>query len=214
MFIFVDTEGTGLSSQGGYLSHCPITMSFVITDDALNKLEVKTIKSKPLSAAQWTSEAEAVHSITLADANRFQSGLKASHDVLRLLDKYKITSHNSTWVEHSLKLGDRMGFDLMFVLGLFVKHDLQFEFYKRINVSNSISTITLGKKAGYKQNKLDLWAKRLGLYLDHHNSESDALMCYEIFKHLGGTSESKRNDLHFGKQGSGTNRVVEQWFQC
>ncbi len=184
MKIFCDVETTGLNYSGGYLSHCPIVLAFIITSDNLEKIDSFVINSRHLSREKWSYESQDIHGISEHEALGFQSPLDSCKYLLERLDFNSVTCNNSLWVEHSLKQGDRMGFDLQFTLGMFVKQDMQFDFYKYININNSESTVMLGKKAGYKKNSLDLWSERISIKLNHHNAESDVNLCYETYKYL------------------------------
>lgn len=56
--------------------------------------------------------------------------------------------------------------------------------FKVIHPQHLVSTVKMGRDAGYKKNRLNEWAERLNLKLDHHNAESDTLACLEVYKHL------------------------------
>lgn len=53
-----------------------------------------------------------------------------------------------------------------------------------INHGGLISTIVMGRKLGYKGNRLPDWAIRLGFGLNHHDAESDTYGAYYVYKYL------------------------------
>lgn len=190
-YIFCDTETTGLNSFGGWIGNDPITLSFIIADDALNIKHRETFKSRPYSKDIWSEESEAVHGIGYDDASKFQSQHDACVKILTMFDKF-YDGKAFQWVEHSLKFNGKLGFDLLFTYAMFMKQDLQYDFYKYVDIDNSISTVNLGKKAGYTKNNLALWSEKLDFNLNHHDAESDVEMCYVLFKHL--TKQGEVND--------------------
>lgn len=63
--------------------------------------------------------------------------------------------------------------------------EMVFAFWKLFHPDESfISTVMMGREAGYQKNRLPEWAERLKFVLDHHNAMSDTLCCLEVFKKL------------------------------
>lgn len=63
--------------------------------------------------------------------------------------------------------------------------EMVWAFWKLFHPDESfLSTVMMGREAGYKTNRLPDWAERLNFVLDHHNAMSDTLCCLEVFKKL------------------------------
>lgn len=63
--------------------------------------------------------------------------------------------------------------------------EMVWQFWKLFHPEESfISTVNMGREAGYKTNRLPEWAERLRFILNHHDAMSDTLCCLEIFKKL------------------------------
>lgn len=179
--LFCDVETTGFN----WLSHCLLTWSGIVTDENLNILAKKKINFRPHGIETWSDEAEEVHGISYYEAMAFPERRKSCIDVLHFLKPFK---HEDNWpltfIEHSLQ-----NIDINFTIGTFVKENLEFSLYKVIKLPHHQSTIKMARKAGYKKNSLDEWAKRIGFNLEHHDSDSDAMACLETYRYL------TRNDL-------------------
>jgi len=178
--IFVDVESTGFAYNGGSMKNDLLTWSALITDEKLNIVDKTTIKSKPTSKENWSYEAEEIHKITYHEALRFDKPELACEKILDFLTPYAHT-HNwpLMWIEHSLNW-----IDFKFTRGIFYRYGDQFKLNRFISEKYRKSTIHLARELQYRENKLDNWAKRINFELDHHNSESDAMACYEVYKFL------------------------------
>lgn len=71
-----------------------------------------------------------------------------------------------------------------------------YEIIHKNNRTPLISTVQMGRKAGYKKNRLDLWAERIGFNLKHHDDESDTYCALEVYKYL----LNQNSSLEFKKE--------------
>jgi DNA polymerase III alpha subunit (gram-positive type) len=170
--LFNDVETTGFD----YLRNDVIVWSGVVTDLELNVLAKKTIKIKPYS--QKFYGAEKIHGISYQEAFHFMPLRQAVFEIFAFLKPFK-TDDPLTFVEHSLNY-----FDFHMNVGMFLKEDLLFPMRKFIQQKHSISTIDIAKDCGYKNNKLNEWAVKIGFNLKHHDAESDVLCTVELLKYL------------------------------
>ena len=180
----METTGTD------WLRNDVISWSGIVTDKNLDIKDRLTVTCRPESIDNWSNQAQEVHGISYFEARTFQDPRKSCIDILNFLKPFKHENNiPMLFVDHSL-----FKFDLMFTHGLFIKQNLQFSMYKVIqNLPSSYEgTIQLGRKAGYKKNGLALWADRLDKKLDHHNSESDALMCLEVYRYLNNNEDKDK----------------------
>lgn len=190
--IFVDTETTGFPEQGGWLGNDLLTWSGIITDKDLNIIKKTTLYSRPTNNYTWSDAAEEVHGISYFEAMNFP---KQRQTVINIMEFIKDFRGNIEWVEHSLNW-----IDWLFTFGLFYKHDLDEKFNLSFSSSYRFSTIKMARDLGYKKNKLDEWAKRLNIELVHHNSESDAMACYETYKYLVKNKNKQEGLFQFIKE--------------
>lgn len=175
-FAFVDLETSGFVRHGADV----LTTSIIITDYELDIKDKKTFFSRPRGKTYWSESAEKVHGIGYQAALEFDEPRRSCIEILHFLKPFKHPdNYPITFVSH-----DNNNFDYFFFIDHFRREDLHWSTNKVFDDDHRLSTVKLGRKAGYEKNKLNIWADRLKIELDHHNSESDALACYEVFKHL------------------------------
>ncbi len=174
--LFVDTETTGFSEQGGWIGNDLVTWSGIITDHDLNIVKKETIYSRPTNIHTWSDEAEKIHGITYYEAMTFPTQREAMISIMNFIKDYR---GNLEWIEHSLNW-----IDWLFTFGLFYKLGFEQKFRMSFHADYRFSTIKMARERGFKKNRLNEWADRLKIKLDHHNSESDAMACYMVYKYL------------------------------
>jgi len=185
--LFVDTETTGFPEQAGWIGNDVLTWSGIITDSDLNILDKKTIFSKPNPKTPWNDEAEKFHGINYYQAMQFPSKKQAIIDIMNFIKDYK---GKIEWIEHSLNW-----IDWLFTFGLFYEFNLEAKFRLAFNSDFRFSTIRIARENGFKKNRLNEWADRLNIKLKHHDSESDAMACYEVYKYLNKEYKQEQEGL-------------------
>lgn len=95
-------------------------------------------------------------------------------------------------IYHALK-----GFDWHFFDYTFRKTGLEKSIYKMFNHKCTLSTIETARKLGHRNNKLNEWAKTLGIELDHHNALSDTKACAKLYFYLTKGKEHEIFDPFF-----------------
>ncbi len=171
-----DTETTGFSKIDNDL----ISLSCEVRDFNWDLKDEITLYASPQSAKRWSRGAEKVHGFSYPEACNFQHPRKTCIELLNFFKPFKHErNHPILFVSH-----DNNGFDYNFMEWLYRYQDLQYSFWKIFNQEYRLSTIKMGKEKGYPKNKLNVWAERLGLELNHHEAESDRKVCSAVFKHL------------------------------
>lgn len=186
--IFCDTETTGFPEKGGWLGNDLLTWSAIVADEDLEIVEKITVYSRPTNISTWSDEAEKHHGISFYDAMNFPEQSDAMENIANFVHPYM---QNFDWVEHSLNW-----IDWLFTRGLFYKENNDNGFYYLFKEAKRESTIKMARSKGYKANSLDIWSERIGFKLKHHNSESDAMACLEIYKHLIRNETQPKNLLN------------------
>lgn len=164
----------------GWLGGDILSWSGIVIDKNLNIVDKATFYSRPTSINYFDEGAVKIHGFNYLEALNNPEPRKTAIDILKFLKPFK-TLHNSplNWIEHSSDW-----IDWKFTLGLFLKQELQFSWYKVNSRDRRENTIYMGRKAGFEKNSLDVWAPRVDYKLDHHNSESDAYCTYLVYKYL------------------------------
>lgn len=142
---------------------------------------------------EWNPEAETIHKIPLRRAMQFDDPDQS----LKLFDQWcEHHSKNKLMAlgHHSLNIGGYFDWGVLFYT--YMKHLSIDVFYKRFSHSEStidflreavkqchIAPIKSRDKAGRMRDsyKLNLWANRFNIELDHHDAKSDALACSTIY---------------------------------
>lgn len=180
-FIFItDTETTGFSNK----MHDMITMSCEVRDLDFNLVGEFELFAKPKSRERWTDKAAEIHGYSWSEACNFGDSRKEAIRLLHFLKEFKTEDNLPLlFVAH-----ENNKFDYNFLKAFFMNQGLIDSFYKVFNENNRISTIDLARKKGYSENKLNVWADRIGFKLNHHNAESDRKCCSRVFEYLIGVS--------------------------
>lgn len=170
-----DCETTGFSEK----MHDMISFSAKITDYSLDIKDEITVYARP-KQDRWTIGAQKAHGFTLETALTFPDPRKTAIQLLHFLKPFK-TDENDPILFVSHDVND---FDFRFFKSFFVGQMLHESFEKVFSLDHKVSTVSMGRKTGIKGNKLDVWAKRLKINLNHHEAKSDRDACFEIFKYI------------------------------
>jgi DNA polymerase III epsilon subunit-like protein len=175
---FIDVETTGFDVWRNSM----IAFSSVIaTKDGLEFIDQYTGYSKPESKKFWSDDAEKIHGFTYKEAMKFPEPRQAGIDFLKFLKPYK---HDNNFPMLSVYHGAG-NFDLRWCDAFFAKNKLWHSWQKVSSMKQIESTMYLAKSHMEADNyKLDTVCKILGIDLDHHKAESDALACFLIYKKL------------------------------
>lgn len=174
--IYCDVETTGFDP----IRNDVVSIALVVTDEAL------TIKGefyetvKPDFNKFYSDEAEKIHGFSKSQLKKFQEPRKLCINILNFLKPFKDENNfPRLFVSHSLRQ-----FDYLFMEWLFRKQNLHFSMWKVLSQDKQRSTIKIAREQGYKTNKLNIWAERLGFDLKHHDAVSDTRCCLEVDKYL------------------------------
>jgi len=170
-----DCETTGFSEK----QHDMITFSAMIVDFNLDIKDKVTVYARP-KKERWTIGAQKVHKFSLAEALTFPDPRKTAIQLLHFLKPFKTDDNRPIlFVSH-----DTSGFDSRFFKSFFMNNMLIESYWKVFKDEYKLSTISMARRMGIEDNKLDTWANRLNLELNHHEAESDRNACFEVFKHI------------------------------
>lgn len=180
MNVFIDIETTGLTPW----KYSPIAMAFIVCDEDLHVREEIVAYSRPMHDREmWNEDAAKIHGIDIDEAYRYPTSDIVSKEIYA-----KIMSHGkyNNFICHAQPVkGAYSTFDYKHLFAWFWANDMRAEFYQMFGPAESTQSmqrkITL-EKYGIESQRLDVWAKKLNLDLDHHNAKSDALACREIYK--------------------------------
>ena len=174
--IYSDVETTGF---------CPIrndvvSIALIVANENMEIQDKFCETVRPDFNKFYSEDAEKIHGFTKRKMKKFQDPRSLCINILNFLKPFKDEGDfPQLFISHSIGQ-----FDYRFVEWLFRKQELQWSLWKVLDQSKQRSTIKAGRARGYKTNKLDEWAKRLGFDLQHHSAESDTMCCYEIDKFL------------------------------
>lgn len=186
---------------------CPIRNGpiwvVILVVDAYTMLVVETfersIRPPMLNTKSWSSEAEKYHGITYQEVLNFQDNKSFCLDFLWFMKKYKDEINRPLpFVSHASPTGRKVfneitkemefapypWIDYNFLMWCFIKEGLEYSFYKVCTQDSQISTVKIARELGFKGNRLNQWAERLGFPLNHHDPKSDALCTLELYKYL------------------------------
>lgn len=197
-YFVVDLETSG---------SCPvkngvIEFQLLVTDKRLNVINSFYRKVRPdcLSVNTWDMEAQEIHKFTLQECFSHMPNDQFCFELLTFLRPY--LGFKNAFVCHASPSKWNKFVDGQFVntnWGWFDWHFLEWcmrkarfsdgqemvwSFFKIFSHEHLISTVQMGRDAGYKGNKLPQWAERLNFKLEHHTALSDTLCCLEVFKYL------------------------------
>ena len=174
--IYCDIESTGFDPIRNDL----VSIALIVANREMVKVGEFYETAKPDFNKFYSEEAEEIHGFGMAQLMSFQNPRVLCLNLLKFLKPYKDQfNFPQLFVSHSLR-----SFDYKFMQWLFMKQDLQNSLWKVLRPDFQRSTILEGRAAGYSDNKLNVWADRLGIELDHHDAASDTNCCYEVDKFL------------------------------
>lgn len=178
MINFVDLETTSLE----YLRGDILTWSCIITSDDLSIISKKTFKGRVERNSWWSHEAEKIHGISYQKCITWQPQAEMLQDIFDFYTQWPLMK----WVDHSRRMFGHVSFDLGFAMMAFHRYLDHYMFYKFADSDNYESTWNLAAKHGIKavdgNRRLDSLCERYGIDLKHHDSESDVMACYELYK--------------------------------
>lgn len=186
-----------------------ISCTVLIINEDLQVIDefIRRVCPPDLSPLTWSLEAESVHGQSIAEVSRYMSNDHFCYDLLCFLAKYKSANNSPLpFICHASPNGKRQlhhitkkatgafdiwpWFDYHFLEWCFRKAKFQngiemvWTFWKVISSNELISTVKMGRDAGYKKNRLNDWAERIGFNLNHHDDRSDAYCALEVYKYL------------------------------
>jgi DNA polymerase III epsilon subunit-like protein len=177
-YLFIDCESTGLNPG----TDCPIVTSMILSTSNLQIIGKLTVRSRPVSVSSWGKEAELIHGITEKEADSFEHPEQSIRRIIEFVGNQRVK-----FVCHAFPMYGVLDlFDYQLLLYWFYEYNFDAWFKKTFNDGDILSTIPKNhywlRMLGLTDQKLDTWARRLNIPLDHHNAESDVLACYKIFK--------------------------------
>ena len=172
---FMDVETTGFDPIRNDL----ITCCVIVTNQDLEPVGSFYEKVKPDFNEYYSESAEKIHGFTKKEMETWQSRRSFLIKLLHFLNQFRTAYQRETMIFHALR-----NFDFNFLQWAFKKEDLIYSLYKMFIPNETVSTIHMAREAGYTDNKLDTWAKRLKFDLQHHNAKSDTQCCIEVFGFL------------------------------
>lgn len=202
----VETSG-GCPIRNGVISAC-----LLVIDENCNVIDefVRRVCPPDLTRKWWDLEAQGIHGMTFEQVQSFMPNDQFCYELLCFLGKYRGESafdfichaNPSGWFDHKTKDWKIIRwFDYFFLEWCFRKakfnngQEMVWSMYKVLSSSYLISTVKMGKDAGYQKNNLKVWSERLNFPLKHHDPTSDTYCALEIYKHL-----RARNENDFGNK--------------
>lgn len=148
------------------------------------------MKCKP--AGKWNKEAEAVHGITYDTAMTFGDPKEEIEKFIKWLPECEL-------VMHTLKVGYHFDWGMLVLMCLYYHEREHFALYEK--AKGIISTVEMAREATKKglfspprkkdkngsmraTYSLDALCKELGIELNHHDCQSDALATENIYKYF------------------------------
>jgi len=209
--IVIDLETSGSCPiKNGVISACVLIINeFDVVVDEM----VWYICPPDHTRYNWSEEAQGIHGMTFEQVSGFIPNDQFCYELLCFLGKYKqygpleLICHASPngWFDGK-EWKIVKWFDYMFLEWCFRKakfsngSEMVWTMYKVLCPLKLISTVKMGRDAGYKGNKLNQWAERLNLNLDHHEVRSDTYVCFETYKYLKARNGTIKTDNKTGKK--------------
>jgi len=196
--IVCDLETSGnCPINNGVIAACILIIN---EDDEVIDKFVRYVCPPNLTRRNWSIDAQGAHGITFEQVQTFMSNEQFCYELLMFLAKYKdennfplpFICHASPggWFENG-EWKIIKWFDYNFLMWAFKKakfengQEMVWSLFKVINSNNLISTVAMGRTAGYEKNKLKEWGPRLGINMkNHHDAEFDTWVCLEVYKYL------------------------------
>lgn len=175
---FCDHETTGFD----YWKNEIITTSFSRHDYESLEMESElklTFKPKNLKNFGGTE----VHGFSISDALQFDDKTESTNKLINWFAEIK-TDHN-VFCCHALERFNTF-FDWAFLLVHMMKYNREFYLRRHINkLESTISYFQKAQKAGFisvDNFKLNTLCDQFGIELKHHDSDSDRIACFELYK--------------------------------
>jgi len=193
-----------------------IAFSLIVTDEnniALDRFNMK-VCPPDLLPTTWSHGAESVHQISYETVkNQHVPNNKFCFELLCFMKKF-LSNNIHTSIMHASPRGmpeinPRTNkpngswriypwFDYFFLEWAFRKamfkdgNSMVYKFWKILGTDKLVSTVQMGRDAGFKKNKLSDWAERIDFKLNHHDAESDTNCLFQLYIHL---EKLKNNDF-------------------
>jgi len=177
--IYIDIESSGFNP----IRNDVTSIGVIVTDDLFNIQSQFYSTVKPDINKFTSDEALAISGFTRQALLLHKPRREACIDIMKFLKPY-LSTEPQMMISHTVNC-----FDWRFLDWLFRKEDLNFNLYKILRHDYQLSTIKMARDLGHSNNQLGEWAKRLDLTFNHHNALDDALMCFNIHKHLADKKE-------------------------
>ena len=199
--IVCDLETSGSCPiRNGVISACILIVNE--KDEVVGEF-IRDVRPPDFNKKLWSLDAQKVHGITFEQAAKFMPNDHFCFELLNFLKPF-FSGSSLSFICHASPRGFRKGafemvnwFDHTFLEWCFRKakfnngSSMIWTMYKVIKHDNLISTIKMGRDAGYKGNRLDQWAERIGFNLKHHEATSDTYCCLEVYKYLKAKHEQE-----------------------
>jgi DNA polymerase-3 subunit epsilon len=181
---FVDVETTGFDP----IRNDVVSLAMIVTDQDGGTLGTFYETCRPNFNKFYDPSAEKIHGFSREQLEKFQAPRELCKKPLWFLNDFRTPDQDELLIYHALNY-----FDWHFLDWIFRKSELEKSLYKMFNQNCTLSTIEISRKLGNeKNNKLNQWAERLGIELDHHNALSDTMACAKIYFHL---TEGKEHEV-------------------
>lgn len=189
------------TSGGDPIRNGIIAACFLVIDESDNVIDkfIRYVRPADHTRKLWSLEAQGVHGISFEQVSGFMPNDQFCYELLCFLAPYRglfprefiCHANPKGWYDHQ-KHDWKIWpwFDYNFLEWSFRKaffgngSEMVWSMYKVIHPDYLISTVKMGKDAGYTKNSLNVWAERLGFKLNHHEMESDSYCCLETYKFL------------------------------
>ena len=196
LYFIVDLETSGSDP----IKNGVIEFFMIVTNEHLEIIETfyRQVCPPMFNYKTWSPDAAIYHGYSFEQVKRFMPNEQFCYELLLFLAKYKrpdnqphkFVCHASPTGFYNQKSRETVWgwFDWYFMEWAFRKSffqdgiDMRWSLWKILDGSKKISTVQLGRDAGYKPNDLKSWANRLNVKLDHHKAASDTYVCLEILK--------------------------------
>lgn len=183
-YVFADGEYTTNSRQPGKEGEI-LSMSVIVANGKTLEIEDKFVGYiRPQYPDRWNEHAVSIHGFTKEAAADFPAGAYTLIEFLKFMIRFKNDDNSSIpFVFHGTNKLDYKMFEQCFT-----QYRLGSSFYKLFGAEHVISTSDMFKfftsifGIRTPDHKLNSMAKTFELTLNHHEVESDTMVCYQGFK--------------------------------
>lgn len=182
MNFLVDVETSGLEP----FRHEILTMYCIVTDKELRVQDEREFKFRVNELHAWNEESALVHGISIVDAQLFPDRRESFNNLVKFLESF---GESFQFICHAKPFRSRIDlFDYRHIHAMFWQNDERETFERLFPERLVYSTILSSRKEalarwGVEKQSLDVWAKKLGIELDHHDAKSDTKALLEVYKY-------------------------------